>query len=200
MYVYIYIVCIKNNWNYVNVITRSWRKHSTAAWGSFLLCVFLLSQGLVKNRYKESTFYEWYHSTNLLSGEGDGTPLQYSCLENPMDGGGAWWAAERLHFHFSLSCIGEGNGNPLQCSCLENPRNGGAWWATIYGVTQSQTWLKWLSSNLLSMSISFPVVMMRFFCLVCSYLWLFFTWYRELFNKTMSLLLQFGSTVSLYFT
>ena len=41
---------------------------------------------------------------------------------------------ERLHFHFSLSCIGEGNGNPLQCSCLENPRDRGAWWAAIYGV------------------------------------------------------------------
>ena len=54
---------------------------------------------------------------------------------------------ERLHFHFSLSCIGEGNGNPLQCSCLENPRDGGAWWAAIYGVTQSRTWLTWLSSN-----------------------------------------------------
>ena len=46
----------------------------------------------------------------------------------------------------SLSCIGEGNGNPLQCSCLENPRDGGAWWAAVYGVTQSQTRLKWLSS------------------------------------------------------
>jgi len=45
----------------------------------------------------------------------------------------------------SLSCIGEGNGNPLQCSCLENPRDGGAWWAAVYGVTQSQTRLKWLS-------------------------------------------------------
>ena len=54
---------------------------------------------------------------------------------------------ERLHFHFSLSCIGEGNGNPLQCSCLENPRDGGAWWATVYGVTQSQTRLKQLSSS-----------------------------------------------------
>ena len=43
---------------------------------------------------------------------------------------------ERLHFHFSLSCIGEGNGNPLQCSCLENPRDGGAWWAAVYGVTR----------------------------------------------------------------
>ena len=54
---------------------------------------------------------------------------------------------ERPHFHFSLSCIGEGNGNPLQCSCLENPRDGGAWWAAIYGVTQSRTRLKRLSSS-----------------------------------------------------
>ena len=49
---------------------------------------------------------------------------------------------ERLHFHFSLSCIGERNGNPLQCSCLENPRDGGAWWATVYGIAQSWTRLK----------------------------------------------------------
>ena len=54
---------------------------------------------------------------------------------------------ERLHFHFSLSCIGEGNGNPLLCSCLENPRNGGAWWAAVYGVAQSRTRLKRLSSS-----------------------------------------------------
>ena len=55
--------------------------------------------------------------------------------------------SERLHFYFSLSCIGEGNGNPLQSSCLENPRDGGAWWAAIYGVTQSWTRLKRLSSS-----------------------------------------------------
>ena len=54
---------------------------------------------------------------------------------------------ERLHFHFSLSCIGEGNGNPLQCSCLENPRDGGAWWAAVYGVAQSRTQLKRLGSS-----------------------------------------------------
>ena len=54
---------------------------------------------------------------------------------------------ERLHFHFSLSCIGEGNGNPLQCSCLENPRDGRAWWAAVYGVAQSQTQLKRLGSS-----------------------------------------------------
>ena len=101
----------------------------------------------------------------LKCGEGDGTPLQYSCLENPMDGG-AWWAAvhgvarsqTRLSdftftFHFSLSCIGEGNGNPLQYSCLENPRDGGAWLAAIYGVTQSQTRLKRLSNSSSSCSL-----------------------------------------------
>ena len=54
---------------------------------------------------------------------------------------------ERLHVHFLLSCIGEGTGNPLLCSCLENPRDGGAWWAAVYGVSQSWTWLKRLSSN-----------------------------------------------------
>ena len=95
--------------------------------------------------------------------KGNGKPLQHSCLENPMDGG-AWKAAVHgvaegrtrlsdftftfhFHFHFSLSCIGEGNGNPLQCSCLENPRDGEAWWAAVYGVTQSRTRLKWLSSS-----------------------------------------------------
>ena len=53
----------------------------------------------------------------------------------------------QLHFHFSLSCIGEGNGNPLQCSCLESPRDGEASWAAFYGVAQSRTWLKRLSSS-----------------------------------------------------
>ena len=54
---------------------------------------------------------------------------------------------ERLPFYFSLSCLGEGNGNPLQCSCLENPRDSGAWWAAVYGVAQSRTRLKQLSSS-----------------------------------------------------
>ena len=62
----------------------------------------------------------------------------------------------RLHSHFSLSCIGEGNGNPLQRSCLENFRDGGAWWAAVYGVTQSRTRLKRLSSS--SSSILFSMV------------------------------------------
>ena len=46
---------------------------------------------------------------------------------------------ERLHFHFSLSCIGEGNGNPVQYSCLENPRDRRVCWAAVCGVAQSWT-------------------------------------------------------------
>ena len=69
--------------------------------------------------------------TSTLAGEGNGTPLQYSCLANPM-GCSPWGCeesdtTERLHFHFSLSCIGEGNGTPLQYSCLDNRMDGGAW-------------------------------------------------------------------------
>ena len=91
----------------------------------------------------------WQYSS--LMGEGNGTPLQYSCLENPMDVG-AWQAAVHgvvkswtqlsnftFTFHFSLSCIGEGNGNPLHCSFLENPRDGRAWWAAVYGVAEEDT-------------------------------------------------------------
>ena len=79
-------------------------------------------------------------------GEGNGNPLQYSCLENPVDRG-AWWAAvcgvaqsrTRLKLLSMHACIGEGNGNPLQYSCLENHRDRGAWWATVYGVAESDT-------------------------------------------------------------
>ena len=63
----------------------------------------------------------------------------WGCKESDM--------TEQLLFHFSLSRIGEGNGNPLQCSCLENPRDREAWWAAIYGVAQSRTRLKSLSSS-----------------------------------------------------
>ena len=57
----------------------------------------------------------------------------------------------------SLLCIGEGNGNPLQCSCLENPWDRGAWWAAVYGVTQSQTRLKRLSSRT-RISLRAPII------------------------------------------
>jgi len=94
---------------------------------------------------------EKYWLSIYLIGEGNGTPLQYSCLENRMDGG-TWWAAVHgvetdFTLTFPFHCIGEGNGSPLQCSCLENPRDGGAWWAAICGVAQSRTRLKRLSSS-----------------------------------------------------
>ena len=62
---------------------------------------------------------------------------------------GLWndWADTTERTSLSRSCIGEGNGNPLQCFCLENPREGGAWWAAVYGVAQSRTRLKRLSSS-----------------------------------------------------
>ena len=87
---------------------------------------------------------QWYPTPVLLPGKSHGRRSLEGC--SPW---GRWGSdmTERLPFHFSLSCIGEGNGNPLQCSCLENPRDGGAWWAAVHGVTQSQTWLKWLSSS-----------------------------------------------------
>ena len=91
---------------------------------------------------------------NPFIGEGNGNPLQYSCLENPMVRG-AWWAAvhrvaqsrTRLKWLSMLACIGEGNGNPLQYSCLENPMDRGAWWAAIHRVAQSWTRLKRLSRS-----------------------------------------------------
>ena len=87
----------------------------------------------------------WHPTPILLPGKSHGGRSLEGC--SPW---GCWGSdtTERLHFHFSLSCIGEGNGNPLQCSCLENPRDGGAWWAAIYGVAQSWTRLKRLSSSI----------------------------------------------------
>ena len=80
---------------------------------------------------------------------------------------------ERLHFHFSLSCIGEGNDNPLQCSCLENPRDGGAWWAAVYGVAQSGTRLKRLSSSS-SSTIAFNVNFSKNIILTFVYIFIYF--------------------------
>ena len=74
------------------------------------------------------------NSPQVRSGEVNGIPLQYCCLENTMDGGACWAAVHgvpkswtRLSdftFTFHFSCIGEGTGNLLHCSCLENPRDG----------------------------------------------------------------------------
>ena len=94
---------------------------------------------------------QWHPTPVLLPGKSHGRRSLVDCTpwgheESDM--------TERLHFRFSLSCIGEGNGNPLQCSCLENPRDRGAWWAAVYGVAQSWTRLKRLSSSSSSCSNS----------------------------------------------
>ena len=88
------------------------------------------------------------------NGEGNGTPLQYSCLENPRTeepGGLQSMGSQRVRHDWvtslSLLRVGEGNGSPLQCSCLESPRDGGAWWSAVCGVAQSRTRLKRLSSS-----------------------------------------------------
>jgi len=112
------------------------------------LLLFLLGQGytiidiivsIIRDRRRQ-----WQPTPVLLPGKSHGRQSLVGCSpwghsESDM--------TERLHFRFSLSCIGEGNGNPLQCSCLENPRDRGAWWAAVYGVAQSRTRLKWLSSS-----------------------------------------------------
>ena len=87
---------------------------------------------------------KWQPTPVFLPGESQGWGSLVGCR---LCGHTESDTTEWLHFHFSLSCIGKGNGNPLQCSCLENPRDGGAWWATVYGVAQSRTRLKRLSSS-----------------------------------------------------
>ena len=87
---------------------------------------------------------QWHPTPVLLPGKSHGWRRLVGC--SPWDREESD-TTERLHFHFLRSCIGEGNGNPLQCSCLENPRDGGAWWAAVYGVAQSWTRLKRLSSS-----------------------------------------------------
>ena len=87
---------------------------------------------------------QWQPTPVLLPGKSHGQRSLVGCSPWGRDESDM---TEQLHFHFSLSHIGEGNVNPLQCSCLENPRDGRAWWAAIYGVTQSRTQLKWLSSS-----------------------------------------------------
>ena len=87
---------------------------------------------------------QWHPTPVLLPGKSHGQGSLVGC--SPW-GRQQSDTTEQRHFLFSLSCIGEGNGNPLQCSCLENPRDRGAWWAAVYGVTQSWTRLKPLSSS-----------------------------------------------------
>ena len=122
----------------------------------FLLLLFLIYFWLEDNHF---TMLHWFCPTTMWIShrrrQWQPTPVLLPGISHgrrSLVGCSPWCRKESdmtewLHFHFSLSCIGEVNGNPLQCSCLENPRDGGAWWAAVYGVAQSQTRLKQLSSS-----------------------------------------------------
>ena len=116
----------------------------------FLICSFNILHGnfsISNSQYVCLAFFwrrQWHPTPVLLPGKSHGQRSLVGCSPwglKELD------TTERLHFNFLLSCIGEGNGNPLQFSCLENPRDGWAWWAAVYGVPQSRTQLKWLSSS-----------------------------------------------------
>ena len=118
--------------------------------GFYFCCSFSKLFWLDSLHYNHSEiFYPIWQSLSFnwsfkifISGEGNGHPLQYSCLENPTDGG-AWWSTahwvakswtrlSNFHLrtfmlHTIIDMVGEGNGNPLQYSCLENPMDGGTW-------------------------------------------------------------------------
>ena len=99
---------------------------------------------------------QWHPTPVLLPGKSHGQRSLVGCSPwGPEESDLTEW----LPFYFSLSCIGEGNGNPRQCSCLENPRDGGAWWAAVYGVTQSRTQLKWLSSSSRPVLLGSPAIL-----------------------------------------
>ena len=116
---------------------------------------------------------QWHPTPALLPGKSYGQRILVGYSQ-----WGRWESdtAEWLHFDFSLSCIGEGNGDPLQCSCLENPRDGRAWWAAVYGVAQSRTQLKRLSSSSSSSIPAFYEHMYWSWFQCCIYLY----WFSQL--------------------
>ena len=122
----------KSSWNHANyaILQLAFFSLNHVSLGSFMLVNIDLPQ--------------WHPTPVRLPGTSHGRRSLMGCSPWGLQESDT---TERLHFHFSLSRIGEGNGNPLQCSCLENPRDGGAWWAVVYGVAQSRTRLKPLSSS-----------------------------------------------------
>ena len=128
--------------------TASFKKGQKCRGPQFLLqqCVLLPENAMQSFVFFQQVVWrrQWHPTPVLLAGKSHG---RRSLVGYSLWGREESDTTEQLHFPFSLSCIGEGNGNPLQCSCLENPRDGGASWAAIYGVAQSRTRLKRLSSS-----------------------------------------------------
>ena len=104
---------------------------------------FCCTTSWISHMYTYIRRRQWHPTPVLLPGTSHGQRSLVGCSPWGLEESDT----ERLHFHFSLSYIGEGNSNPLQCSCLENPRDGVAWWAAVYGVAQSRTRVKRLSSS-----------------------------------------------------
>ena len=120
------------------------RVHMVTTSSSSVSLSFLLSMKILCGHWARIWRRQWQPTPVLLPGESHGRRSLVGCSPWGREESDT---TERLHFHFSLSCIGEGNGNPLQCSCLENPRDGSAWWAAVYEVAQNWTRLKRLSSS-----------------------------------------------------
>ena len=104
-----------------------------------------------------------------LSGEGNGNPLQYFAWKIPWmeePGGLQSMGSLRVRHDWATSLSlftfmhWRRKWQPTPVSCLENPRDRGAWWAVIYGVAESRTWLKGLSSS--SSSSSSSIMTQRF--------------------------------------
>ena len=113
----------------------------------------------IKKNTFESVLMRWMKMEPIIQsdGEGNGTLLQYSCLENPM-GGGAWWAAvhgvansqTRLSdFTFTFHFHALEKEMATHCSVLawRIPGTGEPGGLPFYGVAQSRTRLKRLSSS-----------------------------------------------------
>ena len=119
--------------------------------GEFHECIV---HGVAKNHtwLSDFHFHFVFKCTRSVRGDSNGTPLQYSCLENPMDGG-AWWAA--VHWvaksqtwlsDFTFTHWRR-KWHPTPLFLPWESQGRGAWWAAVYGVTQGQTRLKQLSSS-----------------------------------------------------
>ena len=115
-------------WAYRN----SWRKDfSKCGWTLFTTTLVLSSRR------------RWHPTPVLLPGKSHGRRSLVGCSPWGRRVGHDWATSFSLFtfMHWRRKW------QPTQCSCLENPRDGGAWWAAVYGVAQSRTRLKWLSSS-----------------------------------------------------
>ena len=134
--------CFLSAWNFKIFIYKLPQVYNR--WMSFHIMFLYVSLKMLVT-YENSRRRQWHPTPVVLPGKSRGQRSLVGCSPWGLEESDT---PEWLHFHFSRSCIGEGNGNPLQCSCPENPRDGGASWAAVYGVAQSRTRLKRLSSSM----------------------------------------------------